>query len=104
VTANQTVVTYTVSAGKTYYLQEFDCSANTEAAAATNAAFGTCQLIVGGTTYWQQYLHGAGTSGPWIVQYAEPIPVSAGTVITIAATPSATTAFFWYANLGGYEK
>lgn len=104
VTANQTIVTYTVTAGKTFYLQYWDCSANTEAAAVTATAFGTCSLSINGTIVWTQYFHGSGTSGFDPIDVSEPIPVAAGQVILMETTPAAATAFFWYANFGGYEK
>jgi hypothetical protein len=100
----QIIATYTVTAGKTFYLQYFDCSGNTETAAASAAAFGVCSLSIGGNIIYQQYLHGSGTAGPFPIYLSEPIPVTAGTVISWLATPVATTAFYWYANIGGYEK
>ena len=104
VTANQTILTYTVTSGKTLYLEYFDCSANTEAAAVTAAAFGSCSLSIGGTVMYTQYYHGSGSSGPFPVTLTEPIPIASGTVISLITTPAAVTAFFWYANFGGYER
>lgn len=104
-TANQVIVTYTVPAGVTFYLEYFRCTANTEAAAVTATAFGSCQLQIGGTNVYQDWLHGDGENGYSIGEsVGEPIPVPAGTVIQWTTTPFATTAFFWYANFGGYYR
>jgi hypothetical protein len=104
-TSGQTVVTYTVTAGKTFYLEEADCSVVLNSAAATQEQFGTCQLLINGAQVWQQYYKGPG-SGSFnpVLTYAEPIPVAAGQVVTWQASPAATTNFLWYGNIGGYEK
>jgi len=105
VTANQVILTYTVTTGKTFYMQYFKCTANTEAAALTATEFGTCSLTIGGTTEYTDFLHGAGANNyPIGEQFAESIPIASGTVVQLITTPSAATAFFWYGNFGGYEK
>lgn len=105
VTANQTILTYTVTAGKTLYLEEFDCGVSLNSAAATQTQFGTCSLSINGTIVWTQFYKGPG-SGSFMspVTYSEPIPVAAGQVVLIETTPSAATSFLWYGNIGGYEK
>jgi hypothetical protein len=104
-TANQIVLTYTVTAAKTFYIEYYDCTASTAAAAVTATAFGTCSLSINGTIVHTQYHHGSGYSTVADMHdFTEPIPVAAGQVVLIEVTPSAATSFFWYANFGGYEK
>jgi hypothetical protein len=103
-TANQVILTYTVTAGKTFYVEYADCSANTGAAAVTASAFGTCSLSINGTIVYTNWFHGSGTAGPYAPNITEPIPVPAGQVILWETTPFAATSFLWYANFGGYEK
>lgn len=104
VTANQVILTHTVTAGKTFYLQEFDCNVFTTAHTTTAAAYGICSLQIGGTTVWSSYLSGPGSAQTQTVIYSEPIPVSAGTVIQWVTTPVNTTSYTWNSNFGGYEK
>lgn len=104
-TAGQTVMTYTVTSGKTFYLEEADCSVMLNTAAATQTQFGTCQLLINGVQYWLSNYKGPGSgSNAQVLTYPEPIPIASGTVITWQATPAAVTAFLWSANIGGYEK
>jgi hypothetical protein len=104
-TANQVILTYTVTAGKTYYVQYFKCTANTQAAAVTATAFGSCSLSINGTVVYTDWLHGDGANNyPIGEQFSEAIPVSSGQTILIETTPAAATAFFWYGNFGGFER
>jgi hypothetical protein len=103
-TSNQVILTYTVTAAKTFYLQYFDCTAETNAAAATASQFGTCSLSINGTIVYTSYQKGSGESNTATVYLAEPIPVAAGQIILWETTPAAATAYNWYTNFGGYEK
>jgi hypothetical protein len=106
VTADQVILTYTVTAGKTFYLEYFDvaCRLTTFAATATN--FGNASIeSPAATKLYTQMIAGTGISAPPPgIILSEPIPIAAGTVIRVVCTPSAVTAFTWIANLGGYEK
>lgn len=105
VTANQVIVTYTVTAGQTFYLQylEFRARLTTFAATATN--FGTISLEnPSGTKLFTTGLFHAGTADGFSLQFAEPMRVDAGTVIRLVCTPSTTTSYTWFGNFGGYEK
>lgn len=106
VTADQVILTYTVTSGKTFYLEYFDiaCRLTTFAATATN--FGNASLeSPASTKLYTQMISGTGVvTTPIGTTFSEPIPISAGTVIRVVCTPSAVTAFTWIANFGGYEK
>lgn len=103
-TANQVVATYTVSAGKTFYLEHADVSARLTAFAATATQFGTASLRINGVIVYTVDLSGTGFGQGFPLDPGEPIPVAAGVVIDWVCTPSAVTAMTWRANILGYEK
>lgn len=104
-TADQVILTYTVTTGKTFYLEylSVDCRLTTFATTAT--WFGAASLeSPAGTKLITNDLSGAGavTRNPYV--FSEPIPIASGTVIRVVCTPGATTSYTWKANFGGYEK
>lgn len=103
-TANQVVLTYTVTAAKTLYLEYFDVSVILPVAAATSTIFGTISLSINGTIVYTQLLKGAGSTYNGTITLPEPINVAAGQVVSIITTPNAVTAMTWNGNFGGYEK
>lgn len=105
VTADQVILTYTVTSGKTLYLQYFDFSARLTAFAATATNFGTLSLESPAATKLATYdVFHAGNGEQRGILFAEPLPVAAGVVIRVVCTPSAVTSMTWRANFGGYEK
>lgn len=106
VTADQVILTYTVTAGKTFYLEYFDISCRLTTFAATATNFGNFSLeSAAGTKLYTQMASGTGVvSSPIAQTLTEPLPIAAGVVIRVVCTPSATTSFTWVANFGGYEK
>lgn len=104
-TADQVILTYTVAASKTFYLEYFDVIARLTTFAATATLFGSVSLeSPAGTKLYTTDIFHAGNMQPLQMTFAEPIPIAAGTVIRVVCTPSATTSFAWKANFGGYEK
>jgi hypothetical protein len=105
VTADQVVVTYTVTAGKTLYVSYWDIGARLTTFAATATNFGDCSLeSPAGTKLVTEMNAGTGVTLPNAITFPEPIPIAAGVVIRVVCTPAATTAMTWRGNLGGYEK
>lgn len=103
-TADQVVVTYTVTAGKTFYLQDWDVYVQRSTFNTTVADYGNCSLeSPAGAKLWTQELSGAGFAS-WDKHIAEPAPIASGTVVRIVCTPNAATSTLWRANLIGYEK
>jgi hypothetical protein len=103
-TANQVVVTHTVTSGKTFYLSSWDISVQATTVSATATTWGTCALqSPGGTTLWQKQFGGSGSVG-YDKEPATPLNFPAGQVVEIVCTPAAGTSFSWYGNLVGYEK
>lgn len=104
-TADQVVVTYTVTAGKTFYVEYFDVTARLTTYAATATNFGDCSLeSPAATKLYTQMVTTTGQSFPIRTVLAEPIPIASGTVVRVVCTPSAATAFTWRANFGGFER
>ena len=104
-TGDQVILTYTVTAGKTLFLEFLDFSARLTTYAATATLFGTLSLETpAGTKLYTMDVFHAGTLDGKVITFPEPVPVAAGTVVRVVCTPAAATAFTWRANFGGYEK
>lgn len=108
VTAGQVVLTYTVSAGKTLYLEYIDLQARLTVPAATASVLGAAIVQIGGVTVYNGTFVNPTTSdsGSQAIRlfFAEPIPIAAASVIAVQTTPAAVTSMLWTANFGGYEK
>lgn len=105
-TADQVVLTYTVTTGKTFYMQYFTMTGyETTLPGNSNPIFlGTLSFeSPAGTKLFRgdQVSPYAQPNGPI---FSEPMFFSAGTVVRIVVTPSLATSFTWIANIGGYEK
>lgn len=104
-TADQVIVTYTVTIGKTFYLQGFDCSSRLTTFASTATNFGNFSLeSPSGTKLYTGNIANSGNGSPQGMKFEEPLPIASGTVIRLVCTPSAATSFTWQGNLMGYEK
>jgi hypothetical protein len=107
-TADQVVLTYTVTAAKTFYVEYVEIQgAQTTPAGGTGIVLGTISLEnpSGTKVISARFIGGGGEQmGEITIPFAEPIPVSAGVVIRVVTTPAATTSMTWVANFGGYEK
>ena len=106
-TADQVVLTYTVTAGKTFYLEYFEIEARLTALSATASILGTASLEnPSGTKGHTSTFTNQTTSEVKriVIPLAEPIPIATGTVIRVVCTPAAATSMLWIGNFGGYEK
>lgn len=108
VTANQSVLAYTVTALKTFFLEYIDLQGRLTAVSATASILGTVIVQVAGVTVYTGTFVNPTTSDAGSqsirLMMGEPIPLPAGAVITILVTPAAVTSMTWTGNLGGYEK
>lgn len=106
VTADQVVLTYTVTAGKTFYLEYLQVEVRQTTLPGNNnpvdlgavsleTPSGT-KVITHEAIHPSYYLPG--------YQFSEPIPIAAGVVIRVVCTPASVTSITWRANFGGYEK
>jgi hypothetical protein len=108
VTADQVILTYTVTAGKTFFLQYFNTTCNLTAAPTnynTPIIFGNISLENPSGTKLLTWRF-IGPNIPQIDGWSatEPVPIAAGTVVRIVCTPGLTTSTTWVANFGGYER
>jgi len=106
-TADQVILTYTVTAGKTLWLEYYGYDTRLTILSATASILGTASLeMPSGTKVFTSTETNPTTSqtGMRIVTFSEPIPVTAGTVIRVVCTPAANTSMTWIANFGGYES
>lgn len=107
VTTDQVILTYTVTALKTFYLQYVYVKCRLDASITTGAIQGDCSLETpsGTKVFTMPLMNPTSVVDDWQkFEPPEPIPISAGTVLRVVCTPSSTTARTWYANFGGYEK
>jgi hypothetical protein len=107
VTADQVILTYTVTAGKTLYLEYFNVTCTLTVAPTnfnTPVIFGTSSLESPSGTKDMTWRF----MGPQPQQhdstFSEPIPIAAGVVIRAVTTPGITTSLTWIVNFGGYER
>jgi hypothetical protein len=105
VTADQVVLTYTVTEGKTFYLTYFHLLVRLTTYAGTVTNFGNMSLEnPSGTKIFTFPSFGSGAAAIVPFSFTEPVPIPSGTVIRVVCTPAAVTSFTWFANFGGYEK
>jgi hypothetical protein len=106
-TADQVVLTYTVTAGKTFYLQYVVMYGRLTTPAATASILGAISLETPSGTKAITFDDMNPTTSELEfnpLTFSEPIPIAAGTVIRIVVTPAAVTSMLWRGNFGGYEK
>ena len=107
ITTDQVILTYTVTAGKTLWLQYIALDVRLTVISATASILGAISLeSPSGTKVFTATEVNPTTSETAMssLSFAEPIPISAGTVIRWVTTPAATTSMTWIANFGGYEQ
>jgi hypothetical protein len=106
-TADQVIVTDTVTALKTYFVEYLSIEGELTVASATATILGTVSLeLPSGIKVVSHRLVNPTSSAPDRVVYtfAEPIPIGAGSVVRVVCTPTAATSMTWTASLGGYER
>lgn len=107
-TADQVVLTYTVTGGKTLYLEYFCLQARLTAVSATASILGAASLETpsGTKVFTATFINPthSDVDGPFCVPIGEPVPIAAAAVIRVVTTPTAVTSMLWIANFGGYEK
>jgi len=104
ITADQIILTYTVTAGKTFYLEGFDWSVGKTGIDHADSDYGNVSLeLPSGVKIQTWFARGSGKDG-FSRSIPEPLSIAAGTVIRLVVTPSSTTSMTWVGNLIGYEK
>lgn len=106
VTADQVILTYTVTVGKTFYLEYIAWDVRLTAISATASIMGAISLETpSGTKVFTATEVNPTTSetNMTMLNFPEPLPIPAGTVIRWVTTPAAATSMTWIGNFGGYE-
>lgn len=106
VTADQVILTYTVTAAKTFYLEYLQIEAHITTLPGNNNPVDIGDVSLETPSGTKVITHRAIHSAYYLPHYTfpEPIPVAAGVVIRVVCTPAAVTSFTWRANFGGYER
>jgi hypothetical protein len=108
VTANQSILAYTVTAGKNLFIEYIDISGRLTAPSATASVLGTAIIQMAAVTVYASGFVNPTTSdaGSQTVRitFPEPVPLAAGLVLGFLVTPAAATSMTWTANFAGYEK
>lgn len=107
VTADQVILTRTVTAAKTLYVSYACIQARLTAVSATASILGAASIETPSGTKVATFTFTNPTTsetGPVCVPIVEPIGVAASVVIRCVVTPGATTSMLWICNFGGYEK
>ena len=107
VTADQVVLTYTVTVGKTLYLEYLRVVGFPTVIPGNSAPvqLGATSLEspAGTKLFTDQLVFNTPLSSTQMT-FTESVPIASGTVIRIVVTPIAATSFTWQANFGGFEK
>lgn len=101
---DQVILTYMVTAGKTFYLEGFDWKTAKTSVDTSAATYGTISLETPSGTKIQTWIARDAGTDSFARSFAEPLPIAAGTVIRFVVTPTNNTSYTWVANLIGYEK
>jgi hypothetical protein len=105
VTANQVVLTYTVTAAKTFFVQYLTLAGyfTVQPGNANPIDMGLISLQIAGVTdIGVEFFHPK--VADFILTWAEPMPIAAGVVIRVVVTPVVATSMTWRGNFGGYER
>lgn len=105
-TVDQVVLTYTVTSGKTLWLEYIAWDVRLTAVNASASILGAISFeLPSGTKGFTSTETNPTTSqtGMKVITFSEPLPVTAGTVIRWVCTPAANTSMTWIGNFGGYE-
>lgn len=103
-TADQVILTYTVTAGKTLYVMNYDISFGLTTAAITPNCGNVSLESPAGTKLDTNRMSSVGNQASISQQYPEPIGIAAGTVFRFVVTPCITTSTTWAVSFAGYEK
>jgi hypothetical protein len=106
-TVDQVVLTYTVTAAKTFYLCYLVMYGRLTVPAATATILGAISMETpsGTKTITLDDMNPTTSELEFNpLTWTEPIPIAAGVVIRVVVTPAAATSMLWRASFGGFEK
>lgn len=104
--ADQSVLTYTVTAAKTFYLQYLDVQASAATLVTLATRLGTASLEIDGVkSYTGDFVATINLQNNIIhLEFGEPVQIAAGKAVRVIVTPSSLAGVKWTANFGGYER
>jgi len=104
-TADQVVLTYTVTAGKTFFLEYLALNSWLTSLPGNGNPIDLGSMSLespsGTKIMTLEFFHPPQPAQ--ITTFNTPIPITAGTVIRVVTTPKSATSTDWQANFGGYE-
>jgi hypothetical protein len=103
-TIGQTVASYTVPIGVTFYLEYAEAESYYLTFTTSVSNFGAAYFSINGIHGYTTQLAGAGISRSGIVSFNPPLMFPAGTTVAWLVTPASSTGTVWYGNFGGYYK
>ena len=106
-TADQVVHSYTVTTGKTFFIEYLAVIARLTTLSATASVLGTWSLespAGNKRVTWTCTNPTTSLLTPFVLTFTEPLAVPEGVVVRVVATPAAATSMLWVANFGGYER
>jgi hypothetical protein len=105
---NQTIISYTVTSGKTFYLEYIDVVGHLNNPGGGASILGTINLSIGGVLVYQNVMVNPTTSdyGSQRVSltFSEPIPIASGTNIILYSNPAVNNPITWIGNMLGFER
>lgn len=105
-TAGQVILTYTVTAGKTFFLQYIAMGAylSSQPGNSNPINLGTASMETPSGTIVVQSERFHPKISDFVLTFPQAIPIASGVVIRVTADPSSTSSTVWEANFGGYER
>lgn len=105
-TTPTTIHSYTVTAGKTFYLEYVDMVCRFSTLSSTLADHGSLTLRIGSSNVYQALMVNSTTGevAHQLLTFSEPMPIAAGTTIQLNAIGADATSRIWRGCFGGYEK
>jgi len=102
-TADQVILTYTVTTGKTFYMTYISIIAR-GTIFANNTFLGSSSLESPAGTKLLTIDLTVPNPSDFLLTTSTPIAIPSGTVVRMVCTPAAVTSTVWRANFGGYES
>jgi hypothetical protein len=106
VTADQVVLTYTVTVAKTFFVEyvTLDGFLTSTPGNANPVKLGTISLETPSGTKAITADRFQSLGNTFVLPFSEPLPVAAGVVIRVVCTPFSASSMTWRAGFGGYER
>jgi hypothetical protein len=101
------ILTYTVTSGKTLFINALELEGRLTTPSATGAVLGACSMQIGrgSTVATFTFMNPSSEAADRVIlPLAEPVTVSGGTVLVFSCIPAGSTSTLWQENFIGYEN